>query len=461
MTSALRRASRLLCPLLLVLLLAAATACSRSLTDEQKVTRAELRKALREKSYPRAAELAQRVIGARPRENGGWERLVRAQLGMNDLEGAEESLALWRKSVRKLSPKHDELSGDLAAKEQKLPRAAEAWSRVLKAQPENTRVLRKLARALSRPADEDAVLTILITLEDTGAVRMQRALCRRRLHRWTEALDDYRLAQELAPDDLEVRRGAKLFERLTKFLAEIRQLDTRLAVTPGDDQLLTDRALLFLRSEDPELGLEDSEAAAQLAPWAVRPRLFQAAALISLDRPEKAEQLGVNRTLRLDALTPEFLETLSRLDAEISVEQKNPDLFIARAWQLNEIQQPGLALENAENALRHDQNSAAARVESSYALIKLGRVEEGFEHIRQATEIDENYSTAWHYRGELEMSRGDYAAAVQSLTRAIAINQTAAALKKREESYRHLGLIAEADADLRAYQEMDARGSSL
>jgi tetratricopeptide (TPR) repeat protein len=464
MIPALRCASRLSLLLLLVALLLVAPGCRRSLSPEEKATRAELRQALREHSYEKAEKLARQVVAQRPRENGAWERLVRAQLGTNDLEAARESLLLWRKAVRRLSPKHDELTGDLAAKEDDHAAAAQAWSRSLTADSSNTRVMHKLARAyrrLNRPADEDAVLTKLLEREDDGAVRMERALCRRRLHRWTEALDDYRVAQELAPDDLGVRRGAKLFERLTKFLAEIRQLDARLAVTPGDDQLLTDRALLFLRSEDPELGLEDSTAAAQLAPWAVRPRLFQAAALISLERPEAAEQLGVNRTLRLDALSPEFLETISRLDAEISVERKNPDLYIARAWQLNEIQQPGLALADAAHALQHDPNSAAAHVESSYALTKLGRAEEGFEHIRKATEIDENYSTAWHYRGELEMSRGDYAAAVQSLTRAIAINQTAAALKKREESYRQLGLITEADADLRAYEAMNARSSSM
>ena len=138
----------------------------------------------------------------------------------------------------------------------------------------------------------------------------------------------------MTPD---VRRAAELFDRLTPFLSAIRALDARLAVTPGDDQLLADRALLFLRSEDAELALDDSEAAAKAAPWAMRPRLFQAIALRALGREADAEKLGVESGLRLNVLSPEFLETISRLDSEISVERQNAELYVARAWQLNEI----------------------------------------------------------------------------------------------------------------------------
>ena len=48
----------------------------------------------------------------------------------------------------------------------------------------------------------------------------------------------------VAPDDPEVHRGVKLFERLGKFLAEIRELDARIALAPDDDQTIADRAML-------------------------------------------------------------------------------------------------------------------------------------------------------------------------------------------------------------------------
>ena len=255
-----------------------------------------------------------------------------------------------------------------------------------------------------------------------------------------------------------MRRGARLFERLGKFLAEIRKLDARLATRPEDDQLLADRALLFLRSEDAELALQDARAASKLAGWTVRPKLFQAIALIDLGRAAECAQLGIDPRLRLDALSPEFLETISRLDAEISVERNNANLYVTRAWQLNEIGQPSLAVADAETALQHEPKSASAHIESSYALMKLSRSDEAFEQIKRATDLGGAESTAWQYRGELEMARGDHAAAIESLSRALALEQSPAVLQKRAECYEQVGLIVKAEEDRRAYDEMSARG---
>ncbi|MEO6970545.1 MAG: hypothetical protein ABI217_06600, partial [Chthoniobacterales bacterium] len=129
---------------------------------------------------------------------------------------------------------------------------------------------------------------------------------------------------------------------------------------------------------------------------------------------------------------------------------------ISRAWQLNEIGQPQLALADAQSALQSDPGSAGAGAEASYALAKLKRDPEAYEQIKRATELDPNFSTAWQYRGELEMGRADYLAAIESLSRALAINQTAAALAKREECYRKLGLLAKAESDQKALEEISA-----
>ena len=385
-------------------------------------------------------------------------RVVQTQLQSGDVEGAKTTLAQWRNNVRNPAPAFHELSGDVFAHEQNTIAALEWWLKAVAADPNNVRVLASIARLHRAEGDwqeEDAALSKILAVQENADVLTERALCRRKIHRWSEAQADLRRARELAPEDPEVRRGAELFERVTTFLPAIRALDARLAVTPGDDQLLADRALLFLRSEDPELALDDSAAAAKAAPWAVRPRLFQALALRDLGREPEAEKLGVDTSLRLNALSPEFLETISRLDSEISVERRNAELYVSRAWQLNEIAQPKLALEDAQMAQRLEPKSAGAFAEASYALAKLERVDEAFEQIKQATELDPNYSTAWHYRGELEMTRGDHVAAIESLTRALAINQTPAALQKREECYVKLGLLAKAEEDHRALEVLN------
>ena len=455
-----RRASRSLGCLVLVLAIAGETACNRAPSPEEKATRAELRKALRERSYPKAVELAQRVVGSSPHDDGAWARLVRAHIGMRDLAEAKQTIVEWRSTVRNPSPKLDELAGDIANEEGNVGLALDSWSKALAATPKNPRVLNKVARAQRSQqhwAKEEAALSAIIDIKDDATTRIERALCRRRQHRWTDAIEDYRRAREMAPDDPDVRRGARVFERLGKFLAEIRKLDARLAIRPTDDQLLTDRALLFLRSEDAELALHDARNAAAMAPWTVRPKLFQAIALIDLNRTAECEQLGVDPRLRLDALPAEFLETISRLDAEISVERNNAELYVTRAWHLNEIAQPTLALQDAQTASQHDAKLAAAHIESSYALTKLGRTDEAFEAIKRATELGGSVSTAWQYRGELEMTRGDHVAAIESLSRALALEQLPVALQKRAECYRQVGLMVKADEDQRALEKLNAQ----
>jgi tetratricopeptide (TPR) repeat protein len=241
-----------------------------------------------------------------------------------------------------------------------------------------------------------------------------------------------------------VQRGAKLLERMAKFLGEIRELDSALAISPNDAGLLSDRALLFLRADDAELALEDAEAAGKIGSWAVRPKLFQALALTALGRADECEKLAVQKFIRLERLAPEFLETMGRLDSEISAEKNNAELYVSRAWQLNEIGQPALALQDAETAAKLDPKAAGACAEASYALTKLGRAQEALDQIRRATELDPNFATAWQYRGELEMTRGETLSAIESFTHAIEANQTVMALQKREQCYRRLGLLVKA-----------------
>jgi tetratricopeptide (TPR) repeat protein len=434
--------------------------CNRAASREQKTLRAELREALRAHSYGKAAELARRLVKLNPLDNGNWDRLVQAEFGLHDLAGVKQALEEWRQTVSKPTANLDEYSGDLASELHDPAGAVQAWTKVLGSDPKSIGVLEKIARMEKTQqhwAQENAAWTTYLEVQESAMGRINRALCRRRLHRWQDAFEDLKRAQELAPDDPEVQRGARLFEQMGKFLADIRELDAALAVSPNDPGLLADRALMFLRSEDYELALEDSESAARLGPWAMRPKLFQAIALIDLGRSDDCEKLAVQKFIRLESLAPEFLETISRLDSEISVERSNAELYVARAWQLNEIGQPALALQDAENAVRLDQKSAGANAECSYALQKLGRAADALQQIKRATELDPNFSTAWQYRGELEMDRGETLSAIESLSHALETNPTVTALQKREQCYRRLGLLVKAEQDHRALEELNAR----
>lgn len=436
--------------------------CKPQNVREEKALRSQLAHELSHHSYESAIPLARRVIRMAPQDNRVWKKLVEAQIGLHDFEGAKQTLTDWRATVQPLSPQVDEFEGDIAHEEHDLTGALQAWGKAAAGQPNNGRVVEKIAlleQGERRWPQAIVVWDRSIAMKDNATARINRAVCHRRLRQWSEAFDDLHRAQQLAPHDPEVRRWSRLFENLSKYVDEIREFDARVAAISDDASLLADRALLLLRSGDPELALDDSEQAMKLAPWAVRPRLFKGLALMALNRGKECEGLSIKQPLHLESLTPEFLETISRIDSAISVERDNPEHYAARAWQLNEIGQPLLAFENGQNAIHLDPKSASGLAEVSYALMKIGRGQEAFAKIKQATELEPNLATAWQYRGELEMSRGDNLAAIESLSRSLAIQQTAAALQKREECYRKLGYKARADDDHRAWLQLTIRST--
>jgi tetratricopeptide (TPR) repeat protein len=444
------------------LAMVALAACQPENVREEKALHRQLMREMRNHSYESALPVARRLIQLQPQDSRVWRRLVEAQIGLHDLDGAKQTLADWRNSVQPTPSRTDEYEGDIAREEHDFPRALEAWRKAAVAQPKWKRVFEKIAAVEQSQQHWNEAIeswTGALKAKDNATARINRAVCQRRLRHWDDAFLDLHHAQKLAADDPDVQHWSKTFENIGKFLDEIRELDAKLAALPGDIGLLGDRALLMLRSSDPELALDDAETAVRLAPWAMRPRLFQAIALIALQRAKECERLSIRQPLRLETLTSDFLETMSRLDSAISVEPKNADHFAARAWQLNEIGQPLLALQDAEIAVRLDPKSAGAAAELSYALTKLDRRDEAFAKIKEATELDPNLASAWQYRGELEMQRGNNVAAIDSLSRALAIQQTVAVLQKREECYRRVGLFARAEEDHRALIELTGRVS--
>ena len=437
---------------LVVVLVLVAGGCRRPISGEERTARGEVRRALQNRSFAAAIPPARRVLRFAPNDNGAWARLAQAQAGLGDRTGLRQTLAAWRAAVKQTSGKYDEYRGNLALADGHRAEALAAWTQSVARPDRKARVFGKIARLEEQDAHWQKAVeawSAALKLQESAVARIRRAICARHLHDWDAALADLHRAEQLEPNLPLVRQQSALFARLGKFLAEVRELDKQLATLPNDSSLLADRALLFLRAEDADLALDDATRAGQLSASAVRPKLFIALA-------ERALGRATPNLIRLDALSPEFLQAISRLDAEIAVEPESADLRIQRAWQLNEIGQPQLALADAERAIALDPKSAGANAEASYALAKLRREPEAYDRIKRATELDPNFSTAWQYRGELEMGKIDYLAAVESLTRALAINQTLAALAKREECYRKLGLLVKADEDHKALEQIRA-----
>ncbi|HEY2800786.1 MAG TPA: hypothetical protein VGI85_09345 [Chthoniobacterales bacterium] len=435
------------------------SSCHRTISPAERKARTELRGALRKRAFAAAIPLAREILRMAPKDNGAWARLAEAEAGLADWSGLRQTLVNWSRAVSHTSAKFDEYRGDLARTEGRRVEAVAAWEKSVARGRDNARVFTKIARVEETNAhwaEAAAAWKKRLKLEPSVDAFLHCARCSRHLHRWDETQACLQRATQLAPDDPLVRQANERFARLDKFLAEVRDLDRALMAAPNDAELLADRALLFLRAREAELALDDAQAARHLSGNAIRPKLFAALALRALGRGKDADRFGLRKGTRLDTLASEFLETLHRLDAEIATEPKSAELWVNRAWQLNENDQPQWALADAKTASKLNLASAGACAEASYALAKLGRTGEAYEQIKRATALDPNFSTAWQYRGELEMRQIDYFAAIGSLSHALAINQTAAALTKREECYRRLGLLAKAEDDHKALERFRA-----
>src|SRR2546421_5689635 len=130
----------------------ALTSCPYTASKEEKALRAELRKALNEQNYERAADLARRHLKLRPADNGTWDRLVRAQFGLHDLAAVKQTLDDWRRAVAKPSLSLDEYAGDLATGQKDDAAAIEAWKKVAGGGPKKIWGLGKIARRGKRTA---------------------------------------------------------------------------------------------------------------------------------------------------------------------------------------------------------------------------------------------------------------------------------------------------------------------
>src|SRR3954470_16468431 len=126
--------------------LMALSGCHRAASKEEKALRAELRKALDEQAYERAADLARRHLKLKPGDNGTWDRLVRAEFGLHDLPAVKRTLDEWRQAVPHPSISLDEYAGDLAAAQNDDTSAIEAWTKAVSLDAKNIRVLEKIAR---------------------------------------------------------------------------------------------------------------------------------------------------------------------------------------------------------------------------------------------------------------------------------------------------------------------------
>jgi len=419
-----------------------------------------------EKAEDKAAiiELSRRIVALAPNEAGTWETLLQTQFEAEDFDGAAKSLDAWQKAVKRPPAAIEDFRGDIFVQRKDYQNAERHWLAFLAKKPSAADAastydkLADLCADQARWTDNADYLSKAIAIGDTAARRVLRACVLLRLHEWDAAYADMARANKMDSSDGQVKEWLPQFERLEKFLPEIKALDVRIATSPNDAGLLLDRARLFTLAERPLLALDDCEHAMKLEPASMRARIQTGEALLDVRRNEDAAKLQVSPQL---ARAPDghvrekVLQELGDEDASIRQNPGKSEPLAARAKTLRELRQFALALADARAALAIDDKSAAAHFEAAQNLDALDNSKEALIHAVKATELNPNDAAAWYCRGLLEAKRADFPAAIKSQTRSLKLGETLDALRVRENCERRIGQIDKADADLKRIRQLD------
>src|SRR3954469_23755737 len=149
--------------------------CQPEAVRQEKEQRRQLVHELRHHSYATAAPLARQLLQRKPKDERLWRQLIRAQLGLHDLEGAKDTLRKWRAAIPTPSPRANEFEGDIAREERNSQLALDAWNKAVQAQPNNVRVRSKLAalqQSLGRWAEAETTWGNVIQLKDSATSRV-------------------------------------------------------------------------------------------------------------------------------------------------------------------------------------------------------------------------------------------------------------------------------------------------
>jgi tetratricopeptide (TPR) repeat protein len=449
-----------------VLILLAGSGFAATEAPELKQLRDQLNNAQDAEDKPAIAELSQRIVAMAPNDSNTWETLAQTQLESEELDGLERTLDAWQKAFKKPPAAIEDFRAQLCFKRKDYPCAEKHWLAFIAAKPPRADIatgydnLAELAAAQSRWADHAAYRAKAIAAKDTAARRVLHAVALLRLHNWDAAYADMAKANKMDPTDAQVKEWVPQFERLQKFLPQIKALDAQIAKSPNDPAVagpLLQRARVFVLADRPLLAIEDAERAFKLQPASMQARIQLAGALLDAGQTEDAAKLEVDRYLRRGEdkhVSDEALRELGSLDARLSANPRDVDALVGRAEILRELRQFTLALADANAALAINDKSPRAHFEAAQDLDGLDRQKEALSHARIATELDPHDSKMWFFRGVLQRQRADFVDAVASQTRSIEISESLAALNEREQCQRRIGKTAEADADLQRIRQL-------
>ena len=146
----------------------------------------------------------------------------------------------WQKAFRRPTAAIEDFRAGLCFKRKDYQCAEQHWLAFIATKPPRADVatdydnLAELCAAQARWADHAAYRTKAIAAQDTAARRVLRAVAFLRLHNWDAAYADMAKANKMDATNPQVKQWLPEFERLQKFLPQIKPLDAQIAKSPND-----------------------------------------------------------------------------------------------------------------------------------------------------------------------------------------------------------------------------------
>ena len=399
-----------------------------------------------------------------PSDSATWEKLARTFFDLEDYDRCLAAIDSWEKAVNPRPAAIDDLRGDICSARKDPKNAERHWRAFLAKKPRASDAastldaLADLCEEQGRSNEQAEFRARATAAEETATRRVAQAKALLRLRQWDAAFAEIKKANALDAADDQVKEWLPKFERLKKLLPRIKALDAQITKSTNNVALLLEHSRFFTIADLPVLALDECESAMKLAPGSVRARVQTGEALQDSGRPEEAAKLQVSHDLLRENenhVSDRALRELGAKDLLVSQNPGSAEPLAARSKILRDLRQFTLALADAKAALLLDENSAAAHFEAAHDLDGLEKTREALDHAIQATELKPADPVMWFYRGVIEAHRADFAAAIASQTRSLAIRDSLVARREREKAERRLGNVAAANADLQRVLELD------
>ncbi|HEY5706629.1 MAG TPA: hypothetical protein VIS96_13755 [Terrimicrobiaceae bacterium] len=408
-------------------------------------------------------ELIRRILNETPDDAELRKRLAELWLAVEDYDMAEHTVREWAEAPEALRVRV--FAAVLYVRDQRKDEAVALLEGYLGEYPANLEITEQLAGYLVGVGEEQKAIELLSTapgVEADAGLLLSRAVARRKLQDFANALNDFAAAERLDSEDEGVVSNRPSFERLRAALAGIDAAGAVLASKPDDLSARLSRAYWYLFTGAASgLALEDAEAARRIDSRSVAALMLFAEAsnqVGDLSARDALDKLEVDVSKPVPA--QQVVDRLLRYDLDLAKDPKDVSALVARGRELGDhAQQYRLAMRDAEAALAIDPSKTKARADKISALAKLGRVDDAAAELRAlegSKPPREVLARSLSVLAEAATNLSQLDTALEYANRAIEATPQAQYFKQRAAILQRLERFADAEADLSHAKQLEA-----